>query len=278
MGHIGIRDLEVYAYHGVYSEEQEKGQMFYVSADLYLDTWDAEHKDDLDSSVNYGTVCEHIKEYMIREKYSLIERAAGGICESLLLDFPKLDKVRVRLYKPEAPIPLPFGTVFVETSRSWEDVYIAVGSNMGDKERNIRSAIRMLEETKGIRVEQVSSLIRTEPYGYTDQDMFLNGCIQAKTWLPPEALLKRMQEIELCLHRERKIHWGPRTIDLDMILYGEKVIHTKDLSVPHPDMVNRLFVLEPLDEIAGWVWHPTEKTTIHQLREKLREREAKNHD
>ena len=278
MGHIGIRDLEVYAYHGVYPEEREKGQNFLVSADLYLDTWEAEHRDDLDASIHYGIVCEHIKDYMLREKHMLIERAASEICENLMLDFPKLKKVCVKLYKPEAPIPMNFGTVFVEVCREWKDVYIAVGSNMGDKEGNIRSAIQMLSETRGIQVEKVSTLLQTEPYGYTDQDVFLNGCLQVKTWLPPEVLLKRMQEIELLLHRERKIHWGPRTIDLDMILYGEEVIHTKDLAVPHPDMTNRRFVLDPLDEIGGWVWHPTEHKTIHQLKEILEERGAKDYD
>ena len=278
MGHIGIRDLEVYAYHGVYPEEREKGQTFYVSADLYLDTWKAEHEDNLDASVHYGLVCESIKDYMTREKYLLIERAADEICENLMEDYPKLNKVCVKLYKPEAPIPMPFGTVFVETSRSWTEAYIAVGSNMGDKENYIRQAIGMMEETRGIQVEKVSELICTEPYGYTDQDIFLNGCVKIKTWLPPEVLLKRLQEIGLALHRERKIHWGPRTIDLDIILYGEEIIHTKDLSVPHPDMTNRMFVLGPLDEIAGWAWHPVEQKTIHQLKESLNEREAKKHD
>ena len=121
MGHIGIRDLEVYAYHGVFPEEQRDGQTFYVSADLYLDTWDAELSDDLETSVNYGSVCEKIKEYMTYTKHQLIERAAADVCEKLLLDFPKIEKINLRLYKPEAPIPMPFGTVFVEVERAWED-------------------------------------------------------------------------------------------------------------------------------------------------------------
>lgn len=278
MGHIGIRDLEVFAHHGVYPEETEKGQMFYVSADLYLDTWEAEHRDDLESSVNYGTVCEYIKEVMTRQNYKLIERAAGEICEGLMINFPKLHKACVKLYKPEAPIPIPFGTVYVEVCREWREVYIGIGSNMGDKEKNIQSAIDLLSQTEGIRVEKVSGLIQTEPYGYTEQDDFLNGCLKLQTWLPPEELLKRTQEIEKLLHRERKIHWGPRTIDLDILLYGEEVIHTEDLCVPHPDMINRRFVLEPLDEIGGWVWHPVEKKTIHQLKEVLNKKEAMSHD
>lgn len=271
MGHIGIRDLEIYAYHGVFEEEQRDGQKFVVSADLYLDTWEAEQNDDLNASVHYGIVCEKIQEYMTCEKHQLIERAASEVCEKLLGDFPKLQKIVLRLYKPEAPIPLPFGTVFVEVERGWEDAYIAVGSNMGDKEGLIRRAIEMLGETKGVEVKEVSTLIETEPYGYLDQDSFLNGCLHVRTWLPPEELLKRMQFIELALHRERKIHWGPRTIDLDMVLYGEQVIHTKILSVPHPDMTNRMFVLGPLDEIAGWRWHPVAQKTIHQLKEALSE-------
>ncbi len=274
MGHIGIRDLEIFAHHGVYPEEKKNGQMFYVSADLYLDTWEAEHTDDLETSVNYGTVCEFIKNIMTRRDYQLIERAASEVCEELMINFPKLNKARVKLYKPEAPIPIPFGTVYVEACRKWQKVYIGIGSNMGDKEENIRSAIRYLSETRGVQVEEVSTLIRTEPYGYKEQDEFLNGCLKLRTWFPPEKLLKRLQEIERFLHRERRIHWGPRTIDLDILLYGGEVIHTKDLCVPHPDMANRRFVLEPLDEIAGWFWHPTAEKTIHQLRKALEEKEA----
>jgi len=271
LGHIGIRDLEIFAHHGVYPFETEEGQKFYVSADLYLDTWEAEHQDDLDASVNYGEVCEYIKEIMTKNNYQLIEKAAGEICENLMEIFPKLNKVRVQLYKPEAPIKIPFGTVFVESCRTWSDVYIGIGSNMGDKEENIRSAIRLISEIKGLEVEKISTLIQTEPYGYKDQDVFLNGCLKIKTWLPPEILLKHLQDIEQQLHRERKIHWGPRTIDLDILLYGQEIIHTEQLSVPHPDMANRQFVLEPLDEIASWVWHPVANKTVHQMYEALRE-------
>lgn len=278
MGYIEIKDLEIFAHHGVYQEEHERGQTFYVSAGLWLDTWDAEHKDALETSIDYGKVCEKIRECMTNTDYALIERAAGEVCESLMQTFPKLNKVRVQLYKPEAPIGIPFGTVFTEVCREWKMACIGIGSNMGDKEKHIRTAIELLSGVQGIQVEKVSELIQTEPYGYKEQDVFLNGCLQLRTWLPPEVLLKVMQNIEQLLHRERKIHWGPRTIDLDMLLYGEEVIHTPVLSVPHPDMTNRLFVLEPLDEIGGWLWHPVEKKTVHQLCEELRRREAGNHD
>ena len=127
MGHIGIRDLEIFAHHGVYPEENEKGQNFFVSADLYLDTWQAEHTDDLTASVHYGIACERIKRVMTEKNYQLIERAAGEICEDLIQTFPELNKVQVRLYKPEAPIEIPFGTVFVEACREWKDVYVGIG-------------------------------------------------------------------------------------------------------------------------------------------------------
>ena len=278
MGHIGIRDLEVYAYHGVYEEENHLGQKFYVSADLTLNTWDAEHTDHLDDSVNYGIVCECIRETMLSIQNKLIERTAGNLCEKLLETFPMIEGVKIRLDKPNAPIPQHLRTVFVEAERKWTDAYIAVGSNMGNRDEYIRTAIEMLSNVRGIHVEKVSTLIVTEPYGYTDQEPFLNGCLKVRTWLPAEVLLQRMQEIELELHRERKIHWGPRTIDLDILLYGDEVIHTETLSVPHVDMTNRQFVLEPLDEIAGWVWHPVEHKTIHQLFEILKKREEKNYD
>ena len=133
--------------------------------------------------------------------------------------------------------------------------YVALGSNLGDKEQNIRRALELMEH-HGIQVIQVSPLITTEPYGVTDQPEFLNGAAEVEWQGDAESLLHTLLAIELEMGRQRKRHWGERNIDLDLLLFGDQQLHTDDLVLPHPDMVNRSFVLEPLAAIAPQALHP----------------------
>ena len=103
-----------------------------------------------------------------------------------------------------------------------------------------------MKKTKGCRIEAVSDYLVTEPYGVTDQDEFLNGVLKMRTLLSPEELLERLHQLEQEANRERIIHWGPRTLDLDILFYDQEIIDTADLHVPHPDMQNREFVLAPV--------------------------------
>lgn len=146
--------------------------------------------------------------------------------------------------------------------------YIALGSNLGDKEKNLRRAIMLLLQ-QGIDVEKVSSFISTEPYGVTDQPQFLNAVCRVRTSLAPLALLDVLLATELAMGRVRLRHWGERNIDLDLLLYEDVVMDDPRLRLPHPDMQNRDFVLLPLAEIAPELVHPTLKKTIQELKDSL---------
>ena len=128
--------------------------------------------------------------------------------------------------------------------------YIGLGGNIGDPREAMGAALRMLDEYEGIAVESVSSLYSTPPWGITEQPDFLNAAAALSTTLAPRALLLRCLETEKALHRVRDQRWGPRSIDLDVLVYGDAVLDEPGLSLPHPRMMERAFVLVPLAEIA----------------------------
>lgn len=262
---IRIDNLEVYAYHGVYDEEKEKGQYFYVNAELYTNTRKAGMNDDLDASTNYGTVCDFIHDFMTKHTYDLIETVAEQLAQALLLEFKLVKSVLLEIRKPHAPIEKEFESVSVEIERGWHEAFVAFGSNLGDKEKFIDEAIEALSNLPQINIVAISDKIVTKPYGNVEQDVFLNGVMKIETLLPADELLQILQKVEEHAGRERKIHWGPRTLDLDIIFYDDDIISEDDLIVPHPDMKNRDFVLKPLMQIAPYKLHPVYRKTISDM-------------
>ena len=186
--------------------------------------------------------------------------------------FGYLTIIELELEKPWAPIGLHLETVSVAIRRKWHTVYIALGSNMGDRERYLQTAVESIGKKEGCQVEKVSSFVRTAPYGGVEQEDFLNGCMQIRTLLTPRELLEFLQEIEKQAGRERKIHWGPRTLDLDIIFYDREVIEEEDLQIPHVEMQKRDFVLIPLREIAPFLRHPITGKTVGEMAEELVQR------
>ncbi|MDR2043065.1 MAG: 2-amino-4-hydroxy-6-hydroxymethyldihydropteridine diphosphokinase [Clostridium sp.] len=266
---IRIEGLQVFACHGVYPEEREKGQNFMVNAVLYTDTRRAGLEDALEHSTDYGAVCHFITRQMGRQTYRLIEAAAENLARGILLAFPLVSGLELEVRKPEAPIGLPFGSVSVKISRRWHKAYLGVGSNMGDRQEHIRNGVHALSENPEIRVRKVSGLITTQAYGGVEQEDFQNGAAEIETLLTPKELLRELQRIEAEEGRERTVRWGPRTLDLDLLFYDQKILEEEDLVLPHADLQNRYFVLKPMAELAPCLRHPVLGKMIKELLEEL---------
>lgn len=267
---ITIKDLEVYAHHGVYEEENKLGQKFLVTVKLYTDFSDATEDDNIEKSIDYGDVSHKITEFLQKNTYNLIETAADNLASMLLENYDLLNGVQIEIKKPWAPIGLPLDYPSVKLERFWHTAYIAFGSNMGDREQYINTAIVRLNNSKGCVVKKISDVISTKPYGMVEQDDFLNGVLCLQTYLSPNKLLKLLNQIEQEANRVREVHWGPRTLDLDIILYDNEIVDTEDLHIPHIDMQNRDFVLQPLVQIAPFVRHPILNKTACQLLHELK--------
>lgn len=149
------------------------------------------------------------------------------------------------------------------------NVYLGLGSNLGDREENLEKSIEALNNFEEIDVTTRSSILETEPYGKTDQPEFMNMCVEINTRMSPLSLLETVLGIEHSLGRVREEVWGPRIIDIDILLYEDLELELDDLSIPHKEMHLRSFVLEPLSEIAPDAKHPTLNKRVAELKEDL---------
>lgn len=269
MDHIQINDLTVYAYHGVFPEEKKLGQTFVVSAQLGVDFYPAAKEDDLHQTLHYGLVAEAITSFMQAQSFDLIETCAHRLAAHLLHNTPQLREVALTIRKPSAPIPLPLRDVAVHVQRGWKPAVIALGSNMGDTEAHLKTALGALRVHPDVRVQSVSAFYRTTPVGVTDQDDFTNAACLIETLLPPPELLMLLQQLEQNAGRTRIRHWGPRTLDLDLIYYDNIIDHNPACTLPHPRVQDRAFVLEPLAEIAPNYVDPRFQLPVSALLQRL---------
>lgn len=269
MDKIIIENLEIIAEHGVFKEEKFLGQKFIISVEMITDTREAGKTGNLNASTHYGFVADDIEKVFTSRSFDLIETCAEKIAEMILTKYPLISQVKITVKKPWAPIRKHFDFVAVEITRKWHTAYLSLGTNMGDKKKNLLEAIEKIENLENTKVTAQSTIVETEPFGYTDQDMFLNACLEVKTLFTPQELLEKLLDIELQMGRKRIIKWGPRIIDLDILFFDDEIIQNKNLAVPHPWICERMFVLEPLCEIAPNLVHPLERKTVGTLKRLL---------
>ena len=274
MDKIYINNLEFIGFHGVFPEEKKLGQKFLVSLELTVDTREAGKTGDLTKSVHYGLVAQDVEKLFLEKSIDLKETCAENIAEMVLKKYELVKEVKVIVKKPWAPLQMHFENVAVEITRKWHRVYLSLGSNIGNKRKNLLEAIRKIGELENTEVVKSSTILETEPFGYLEQDNFLNACLEVKTLMTAQEFLKEILQIELDMGRVREIKWGPRIIDIDILFYDKEIIEEDNLAVPHPWICEREFVLDPLSEIAPNYIHPLEKKTITMLARKLKEREA----
>ena len=274
MDKIYINNLEFIGFHGVFPEEKKLGQKFLVSLELTVDTREAGKTGDLTKSVHYGLVAQDVEKLFLEKSIDLIETCAENIAEMVLKKYELVKEVKVIVKKPWAPLQMHFENVAVEITRKWHRVYLSLGSNIGNKRKNLLEAIRKIGELENTEVVKSSTILETEPFGYLEQDNFLNACLEVKTLMTAQEFLKEILQIELDMGRVREIKWGPRIIDIDILFYDKEIIEEDNLAVPNPWICEREFVLDPLSEIAPNYIHPLEKKTITMLARKLKEREA----
>ncbi len=248
---------------GALPHEREIAQPLQIDLVLDVDLGDAGRSDDLDDTVHYGWVADQVLAVVSESKDVLLERLAARVADQVLT-FDRVEAVTVTLTKLRPPIAVDAASTAVRITRtrstaavapqSSHRAFIALGSNLGDRRAFLRMGVAGLD-----RVVAMSQVYETDPVGGPDdQGAYLNMVVEIETPLDPFALLRRCQRIEGEAMRQRVVRWGPRTLDVDIIMYDDAVIDSPDLVVPHPYFAERRFVLTPLAEIApercpaGW--------------------------
>ncbi len=255
MDRIEIRGLRVVGIVGALSEERVRAQPFEVDVDILTDVSRAGTTDDLDDTINYALPVSMIEHIIKTERHILLERVASRIAEEVLSD-PKAAGVEVVVRKLHPPIPADMTSTAVRVQRNRAHfarkprvhtrAYLALGTNLGDRRTYLRSAIDNIEG-----VVAVSHVYETDPVDTPDgSGRYLNMVVAVETDLDPFALLVRCQLVEQDAGRVRSVRNAPRTLDIDVLLYGDVSMQSAELTIPHPRMWERRFVLAPLADVA----------------------------
>jgi dihydroneopterin aldolase/2-amino-4-hydroxy-6-hydroxymethyldihydropteridine diphosphokinase len=247
-----VRGITATGFHGVFDFERREGQPFVVDVELAVDLERAGASDDLTHTVHYGEVAADVVARIEGEPFDLIERLAQVIAEDALAR-PLVESVTVTVHKPKAPVGVEFGDVEVRVTRARPlvPVVIAVGANLGEPAAAVMTAIHDLLMADWLEGQSPSLIHETDPVGGPEQPNYANAVVTGRTRLSAPLLLDRLHDLENAAGRTREIRWGPRTLDLDLIQYGEpgeaSELRSDDpeLTLPHPRAHSRAFVLVP---------------------------------
>ncbi|HEV7622543.1 MAG TPA: 2-amino-4-hydroxy-6-hydroxymethyldihydropteridine diphosphokinase [Amnibacterium sp.] len=255
---ILLTGLTVRAFHGVHPEEREQGQDFVVDIELVVPLGVAAATDDVRGTVHYGELARGIVAAVERDPVDLIETVADRVARLALAD-DRVERAIVTVHKPQAPIGVPFGDVAVRVDRTAERllprhrVVIALGGNLGDPAAILDAAVSALGRLPGLTLTAASapleSVALTVAGPDPDKPRYVNRVAVGEATLEPRALLAALLGIERVFGRQRLEHWGDRTLDLDLIAYGDLRIDEPGLTVPHPRAHERDFVLAPWLEV-----------------------------
>ena len=252
---IVLQGISAHGHHGVLDFEKADGQEFVVDVALEVDLRRPGRSDVLAHTVNYAEVAADVVSLITGPSLDLIEALADKIALAVLLR-PLVQAVEVTVHKPQAPVGVPFGDVQVVVERHRDEpVVIALGANLGGVQATLEAAVRALADVDGLRISAVSDLFETDPVGGPEQPVYLNAVVLARTRLAAFALLTELHAIEAERGRVRETRWGARTLDLDLIQYGdpetgsEQISQDPELILPHPRAHERAFVLTPWQEL-----------------------------
>ncbi len=262
---IWLTGITAHAYHGVFSFEREAGQKFVLDVGYEVDTRPAARSDAVEDTVSYADVADALHQVLISEPANLVETVAERMAAAAL-SFPGVRAATVVLHKPEAPVSVPFADVSLTIRRTRltvvplepVTVVLGLGGNVGDVEGHLRSAVGGLREA--LEDVVVGPLVRTPAMtlpGSDPQSDYLNTVLTARTRRSAREVLDLAQRLERAAGRVREVRWGPRTLDVDVLAYGDLVSDDAELLLPHPGAGERAFVvvpwaaLEPARELDG---------------------------
>lgn len=268
-GRILIDGYELTGCHGVNPEEKVEPQRFVFSAQLDFDLTEAAETDDVDKTVSYAAVCKVIKAFFGESSRDLVETLALGAARRIMLAFPRLVRAAVTVAKPDAPMKGKFDSVGVTAEVKRSVAYVGMGSSLGDRHAYLDKAKELIREDPLVLSVSESARTETAPYGGAAKNAFINSALRVETLHTPEGLLGLLMRVERECGRTREVHWGDRTLDLDLLLFGDEVRSEGDLILPHPEMTRREFVLAPLADIAPHAVHPLCGKRVSELLSEL---------
>jgi len=264
---IIIKNLNLFGYHGVKESEKIKGQNFCFNIEIFLNKKSFLNNDNLEDTLNYSKVIKLLRDINTNNRFNLLETLSQIIANKIIEISPLVERVSVKIEKTSPPIKENLESVGVECTldrKSLEekgrdklgnneiDVYMSLGSNVGNRENNLRKAVDLIGRSPNINVLKVSSIYETEPMYFKDQNYFYNIVLKAKVngEFSPFEIMGFLKGIEFSFGGRKNKRYGPRIIDIDLLYYGEMFIESDFLTIPHPRIEERKFVLVPLSEIS----------------------------